>query len=723
MAKMDERTLAAIVKNRVSDSVGLSGDQLSQDRITALKYYRGDTFGNERDGRSQVVLRMVAEAVDGMLPGLLKVFMAGDEIVRFEPKGPEDEQACKQATDYVNWIVTQQNDGFRLFNVWFKDALLQKTGVLKVWWDDAPRVTREQYRGLSEEQYLMLKADSSIEIEEEETVAPEVPGIPPELVEVAGAMVPGLVPPVYNVTVRKTNKQGRVCIEAVPPEEFLIEPWAVSLEDALFCAHRFRRTVSWWKEQGYDADKIQDAIGADMLDLSGERSERHREQDQHADDGMDDESTRYVWGAECYIKVDYDGDGVAELRKVTVCGESQYEILDNEEIDEYPFATITPIIMPHKFHGMSVADQAMDLQLWGSTLVRQMNDNLYLTNDPQRVVKDGQVNLDDLLSGGPGRVIRTSGDVNAAIREVTVPFWAKETFPMLEYIDGLAERRTGNTRYNQGLDADSLNKTATGINIIQNAAQQRQELIARVFAETGVKRLFKLVLGYVTKYQKQKQVIRLRNQWVTMDPREWKNGYDMVVNVGLGTGNKQEQLVTMSNMLQMTMQIVELQGGIDGPIVMPPNVFAQLSKYIEAAGLKKAETYFTDPATQPPKEPKPDPEQQKAQQEMQLAQAQAQLDAQTKQQDSQLQAQMDSEKCQQEIQMMWMKAMAQIEIDKMKAAAQIEVEKMKASVQAQVLADKAQADNDRANFQTAEGERRADESAKAEAEREKETAG
>ena len=621
MSKMDERTLASIVKNRVSDSIGLTGDQLSQDRITALKYYRGDLFGNEREGKSQVVSRDVAEAVDGILPGLIKVFTAGDEVVRFDPRGPEDEEIAKQATDYVNWIVNQQNDGFRIFYTWFKDALLQKTGVVKVWWDDSPKITKERYHGLSEEQYQMLRADDSIEIEEEETVAPEVPGIAPELVEMASELAPQLVPPVYNVTVRKTNTEGRVCIAPVPPEEFIIERGAVGLDDSLLTGHRFRRTVSWWISQGHDPEKVRKAAGLGSLDLSGERAERFFGEDITGADTSDDESTALVWGVECYLQVDYDGDGIAELRKVTAVGDQDYEILDNEEVDDHPFAALSPILMPHKFHGMSVADQVTDLQLLRSTLWRQMLDNLYLANEPKRVVVDGQVNLDDLLSGG--NIVRATRP--DAVREVVVPFVAKETFPMMEYIDSVMEGRTGVTRYAQGLDADALNKTATGINILQQAGQQRPELIARVFAETGVKRLFRLVLGCVTKYQQKARMIRLRNEWVPMDPREWKNNYDMTVNVGLGTGNKQEQIATLTNLLEIDKGIVEMQGGVDGPLVTAKNLFNKLAKLIEASGLKAVEPYYTDPETAPPQQPKPSPDEMKAQAEMQKMQAQLQM--------------------------------------------------------------------------------------------------
>lgn len=705
MAKMDDSTLANIVKNRIGDSVGLTGDQLSSDRITALKYYRGDLFGNEKEGRSQVVSRDVAEAVDGILPGIMKVFTSGDEIVRFEPKGPEDEQACKQATDYVNWIVMQQNDGFRTFYTWFKDALLQKTGIVKVWWDETEKITKEVYRDLTEEQYQMLANDPSIEISEEE--------VDESAYLNSTSMSPLLAQPTYTVTVSRTNKTGRVCIEPVPPEEFIIEKEATSQDNALFTGHRFRRTVSWWLGQYPEKEtEIHNAAGYGVLDLTGERAERFGPDGYGSDtEGVDDESTALVWGAECYLQVDYDGDGLAEFRKVTVIGDSEYEVLDNEETDDHPFAACSPILMPHKFHGMSVADQTMHFQLWKSTLIRQMNDNLYLTNDPQRIVVEGKVNLNDLLSGGPGRVVRaTAVD---AVREVAVPFWAKETFPMLEYIDQMKEGTTGVTSYSQGLDPNALNKTATGISILSQAGQQRPELIARCFAETGVKRLFKLVLGCVTKYQNQAQVIRLRNQWTQIDPREWKNSYDMVVNVGLGTGNKQEQIATLTNLLEIDKAILELQGGIDGPIVTAKNLYNKLVKLVEASGLKSPEAYYTDPDTAPPQEKKPSPEEMKAQAELQKMQAQmqmdqqkAQLDAQTKQQEAQMSANLEMAKANQEVQIMWMKANAQIE-----------VERMKASVQAELAAQNAERENERKNFQTSADNQRADSAAEREAER------
>lgn len=624
---MSDRELAAIISNRVNDSLGLTGDKLSNDRITALQYYRGDPFGNEIDGRSQVVSRDVAEAVDGVLPGLMKIFLSSDQIVRYEPHGMEDEEAARQATDYVNTLVLQKNQTFVAFYNWFKDALLQKTGVIKVWWDDAPKITREPYRNLDEAQYLLIASDPDIEIGEESTETVMGPdGAPVTL---------------HHVVVTRTNKQGRVCFEPVPPEEFFIERWATSLETALFCAHHFRRTVSDLIEDGFDAEKVRRAIGNDIGDFVGERANRFNDEDVMIPDdrgSLDDETTRYVWITECYLLVDYDGDGVAERRKVTVAGDSEYEILDNEEIDEYPFAAVTPILMPHKFHGMSIADQVTDIQQVKSTLMRQTLDNLYISNDPKRVVVEDKVNLDDLLSGG--HIIRAQ-DVNA-IREVEVPFVAAQSFQMMEYWDTIREQRTGITRYSQGLDANSLNKTATGINIIQSAAQQRQELIARVFAETGVKRLFRLILGLVTKYQNQKQTIRLRNKWVDMDPRTWKNDYDVSITVGLGTGTKQEQVGTLQMLAQMQQQIVNMQNGVQGPLVNLENVYNVLSKLTDAMGYKSAEPFFTDPkmAQQPPQQ-QPHPDQLKAQAEIERKNQQAEMDRQNKIKDAELQRQID----------------------------------------------------------------------------------
>jgi hypothetical protein len=200
---------------------------------------------------------------------------------------------------------------------------------------------------------------------------------------------------------------------------------------------------------------------------------------------------------------------------------------------------------------------------------------------------------------------------------------------MIEQIATIREQRTGSTRYNQGMDANSLNKTATGISIIQNASTQRQELVARHLAE-GMKAIFRKMLGLVCRHLDKKQIIRLRGKWVDMDPSEWKESYDMSVSVGLGTGNREQQVGQLTNLLNIDREIIELQGNADGPIVTMENVYEKLKRMVEAMGLKGIENYYTDPASQEQQSPQqPDPmaeEQAKAQVEIEKVRIKAAAD-------------------------------------------------------------------------------------------------
>jgi hypothetical protein len=644
MPKMSDSDLAAILDAKIHNALGYQGGRLSQERRQAERYYKGDAFGNEIEGRSQVVSRDVAEAVDSMMPSLMRIFASGDQVVRFNPSGPEDEDAADQATDYVNWIWNQQNEGFANFYAWFKDALLKKTGTIKIWWDESEDITRETYQGLSDVEIQILALDPGIEIVEHDEypdpsmvvgaaapasraatgepapdgapgsggAAPGVPVAVPLAPSAPGsAAAPGAAqaspPPamLHDVVVRRTIRDGRVRVQPLPPDEFLIDRRAVCLDEVPFVAHRVKRTISELVEMGYPKAKVIDLAGDDVADYSLERLERFQDEDEMPwrDDGTLDPTMREVWITECYIRVDYDGDGVAELRKVTLAGDGAAAILDNQEIDDHPFATVTPIPMPHKFHGMSVAELTLDLQLIKSTLWRGALDALYLSNAPQMGAVEGQVNLDDLLNRRPGGIVRIK-EPTSLVPIPTAPLGG-DVFTMIEYIDSVREQRTGVSRYNQGLNPDTLNKTAFGINAIQNAAQQRLELIARVFAETGVKRAFRRILELVCKHQQKPKIVRLRNRWVAMDPREWNDAMDMTVSVGLGTGNRDQQVSQMMNLLQLDQQIVQLQGGVDGPLVTLQNIYNKLAKLVEASGLKNVASYYSDPRAMPPRPPGP----------------------------------------------------------------------------------------------------------------------
>jgi hypothetical protein len=597
MSKMSESELKTILSAEIADSVGHAGGELSEQRRKALDYYLGLPFGNETEGRSRVVSTDVADTIEWILPSLLRIFTAGDDVVRYEPTGPEDEAAARQATEYANWIFTRDNPGFLILYTLFKDALLQKNGIAKLWWEETEDVQRETYSGKTPEEAQMLLADPDVEPLETREYQAERIGV-----NAAGTVI--LRPATYHdITVKRRRRSGRVRIMPVPPEEFLISRRARGIEEAAFVAHRVRRTVSELLAMGYDRKAVEALPDAAEDDPTGEARARFQFDDSGdvAPGGGANRAMREVWVTECYARIDWDGDGIAERRKVTVAGAGE-EILDNEAWDgPLPFVSLTPIVMPHRFFGLSVADLVMDLQLIKSTILRQILDNLYLSNNGRHVISD-QVNMDDMLTARPGGIVRLKSGAmpgQGHVLPLDTPLVAAQAFPMLEYLDGIREGRTGVTRYNQGLHADSLNKTASGISQIMAAAHQRVELIARVFAETGIKDLFRKILELVGKHQNAPRIVRLRNRWVPMDPRNWNTQMDLSINVGLGTGNRDQMLAHLQNLLGIQVQAIKLQGGVAGPLVTLDNIYNTLAKLVENAGLKSVDAYFTAPGALP----------------------------------------------------------------------------------------------------------------------------
>lgn len=585
MTGKTETQVRQIVARKIEQALDWQGATLSRDRARALRYYRGEKFGNEIEGRSQIVSRDVAEIVDGMVPSILRPFVSSDETVRFEPRGPEDEAAADQATDYANYVWSTDNPGFRVFHDWIKDGLLARVGVVKLWWEPEEEAVREDYTGLTSEEVALLEADPAVlSVATEE--APDGTG--------------------FGAVVRRRVPGGRIKVRNVPPEEFLTDGVHVSLDDRPFCAHRCRRTVSDLQRQGYSASLIA-KIGGDAaqgFDATDDREERGRPERIGLDpDATLDDAQREVWVSECYLRVDEDGDGIAEYRKITVAGDQAEVVLEDHEVDDHPFAAWSPYPIPHKFHGESVADKVMDVQLTKSALLRQMLDNLYLINNARTEIVEGKVNLDDFLASKPGGYVRVKE--SGAMREIAVPPVFQNAFPALEYLDTVRENRTGQTKYNQGLDADTLNKTATGVNAIMGAAALRIELIARIFAEIGVRRAFRLLLRLLVRHQDKPRVVRLRNRWIAIDPRGWNAEMDVSVAVGLGSGTRDQELGHLLAIWDKQVQAMQLQGGPAGPLVSVGNLYQTAAKIVHNAGIKSADGFFSDPRLAPPPAPPP----------------------------------------------------------------------------------------------------------------------
>jgi hypothetical protein len=594
------------------------GGALSAERQKAFDYYNGVNLWPSKEGQSRVVTREVLEVTEWLLPQIIKVFASTDEIVRFEPQGQEDEQAAEQATDFINYIWDRDNNGFLVLHTFVKDALIGGLGVIKIWWEDETRHRHADLGGLSEMQLALLTQDPNAEITAAEQS--DIPGPPgPD----------GQPTVLYDVRLTYAEPDGRVCVEPVPPEEYLFLPTVKSDSDP-GQGHRRRVTQSDLIEQGYDAGLVDDLPTADEDDEWGERS--HRQYPSALEDvnrDSRDRASRLVEITEWYTKLDANGDGLAEWVKVTIGGTSNGKVLNTEEVDGPPFAVLSPILMPHKLNGLSIADLTADLQQIKTAITRQMLNSLYLANKPRTWAVDGQVNLQELLNSEAGGVVRVKAP--GMVGELNSQFVGQAAFPMLEYIDRLLETRSGVSKLSQGIDADVLRggaaaQTATGVAALQSAAQQRVELICRVFAETGIKRAFSLILSLVTRYQQSARVIRLRNTWVPMDPRSWSSNMDLVTEVGLGTGNKVEQLGYLNQVLQGQKELIAM-GGLG--LVSPKELYNTYAKLISLAGLKSVDNYFMDPskqAPQPQQPPPPDPNMAMLQLQSQVEQGKLQLE-------------------------------------------------------------------------------------------------
>ena len=648
--KIEDMEIIAQIEAQENIAYGVNDSALSNDRAEAIEYYLGEPFGNEQEGRSQVVSYDVQDTIESALPQLLKVFVAGDQVVKFEPKGPEDQDAADQETDYVNHVVMEKNEGFKIFYVWFKDALLSKNGYVKVYAEDEEEEEEYEYEGLTDAQLQMLASEDKTEVLEH-TAYPDPSVDMNALMDQALAMGqdPATIiqPMLHDVKLKVTEKSTEICIENVAPENMMVSVEVVgpNLQDARFVQHR---EVMQLADIAETFDKPLEYIKSIMSDLRDTF-----EEESNARDIYDEEYDRAIESQEALVKDTYiklDG----ERHRIVVLGNT---ILYNEKCEYVPFACITPMIMPHRHIGRSYADLTMDIQLIKSTLIRGQLDNMYLANNGRYAISD-RVNLDDMLTSRPGGIVRVDGDPGSGIMPLSHPPLPASSFGMVEYMDSMKEKRTGITAYNQGLDANSLNKTATGVQQIMTAAQQRVELVARTFAETGVKELFKLVHRLVRTTLTKPDIVRIRNKWVEVDPREWEDRKNLSISVGLGAGNKDQQLSHLATILQAQKEALSIG------ITSPEKIYNALAKLTQNAGFKNPEEFWINPANTPEQEGQ---QQKPSEAEIMI---QGQLAIEKQKADAQLQQEQ-------------VRSQNDVTIEREKIAAQAELERFKAQLKAE----------------------------------------
>ena len=597
--QMDDDELQGIVGKEIDDAIDFIDNWISPTRATATQYYRGEPFGDEEDGRSQVVSMDVRDTVQAIMPSLMRIFHGTDHTVEYAPQGPEDVAAAKQATEYANYIINRDNNGFLHIHAAFKDALIRKAGIIKCYWDDQTRFETHQLTGLDDNALSAIMADPNVDVE---IVASEPIG-EPQIDPMTGTIVPP--PMVHAVRATYTYPDGRVKMEAVPPEEFLISRESKSLEDADYVAHRRIVTVSELVAMGYDYDDVA-SLGSsyDDMETNIERSTRNRALSNEMNE-RNDPAMKKVLYVENYIRVDYDGDGIAELRKICTAGDGK-TILMNEPCAMLPFAVFCPDPEAHDFFGMSIADTVMDIQRIKSVIMRNTLDSLAMSIHPRIAVTEGMVNIEDVMNTEVGSIIRQRSA--GQVQPLSMPFVGQQAFPVLQYMDEIKEARTGISKASMGLDAGALqSSTAAAVNATVSSAQQHIEMIARIFAETGMKQLYKIVLHLITTHQDQPRMIRFANEFVPIDPRAWNANMDVSINVALGRGTDTERMMMLRQIGEMQKEAMATMGAVN-PLTDMQKLSNTLKAMTELAGFKDTSQFWSDPSQfqAPPQEDKPD---------------------------------------------------------------------------------------------------------------------
>jgi hypothetical protein len=616
MGETPEQRLASAVDTEFDQSMGGSAGEIALERAKAWDFYLQKPLGNEVEGESKVVTADVAEVVDSIMPSLLRIFTTADNLVSFDPVGEEDEAGAEQETDYVSHVFFKQNQAFLILYTWFFDALVQKNGVVKCYWDESQHVSTETYKGVSDEELAELMDDEELELvkaeerQEEQTV---------DVQTMLGVLPQKRVVTVHDLEFKRTSKSGRVCVANVPPEEYRISSDSRSVDpsNARMVGQEQELTRSDLLAMGFDKTIVKGLKAIPSVkQQTPESRARHSKSDEKTEDTAVDKSQDKILVREGYIKFDLDGDLHSELLQVfTASG----KYLEHEEADRQPFHVISPQPLPHKHFGRATAEKVMDVQEVNTTLLRQVLNNLYHTNNPGHAVWEqgiGDNTLDDLLTTRVGRVARFARPVGESWAAMSIPFTAGATFPMLEFFDKVKRDRTGVSSDSQGLTPAELKNIQTTV-LAQAADLSRMkiEAIARIFAETGIKSLFLHIHELLLKHQTKEQRVKLRNRWTRVNPQEWRTRNDMTVNIGLGIGTREQNLVHLNAIREIQRDIVAAGGG--NLIVKPRNVYKTATQYVKNANLRQPDDYFTDPgdALAPPA-----PDQQK-----QLEALQAQL--------------------------------------------------------------------------------------------------
>ena len=635
MIEMQEATdidnLVGVIKSEMDDAKDFI-HQVGQERAESTEYYLGTEPEGTSSLQSEFISTDVRESVLFMLPSIMRTFFGTKKIVEFIPKGPEDIALAQQQTDYINYIIQQKNPGFQVLYSAFKDALVRKTGFVKVFWDDSVTATTHEYTNIDPLSYQALILEKDVEVVSESVTQETITTIDPLTQEEITQEIPAS----YDLTIRRLKQKNQVCIESIPPEEVLISRHARDLESASYVAHRMIKSVSDLVAMGYDQEEMEEyaGYGGSATDPeSYEEVQARNPFDNMVYPDRNDAGGKDVLYVEHYLFYDLDGDGIDERIRVCTVGNGLH-VINTEQWDDLPICMFCPDPEPHTAIGSCPADYLKPIQAAKSQIMRDTLDSLGHSIFPRMGIVEGQVNVDDVLNTDIGQPIRMRAP--GMVQPFTVPFVGKEAFPVLGYLDEAKENRTGVSKASAGLNAEALQSTTSAaVTATMSGAQGRVELICRHFAEGGLKELYKTVNNLIIKHQNAQDVFRLNGKFIPVDPRYWDADKDLVVNVAISKSSDEEKFQILSGLAGKQEQILA-QLGPQNPLVNLQQYANTLTKMIEMAGFKDPESFINTeippmPPT-PPEPPQPDPAALLAQAEAQKAQVQAQkaiIDAET----------------------------------------------------------------------------------------------
>lgn len=624
MAELDNDQLANIVKTLVKEAEEYR-DERSADRLQAMAFFDGNADDLQKyipsdEGRSRVVSRDVRSAVKKVLPSIYRTILGNDEIVEYQPVGEGDEQSAEQATDYINYVVLPECDGRTAIEDAINDAIRLRNGIIKWWQETKVDVKVSLHTGLDEMAFAQLVADDEVEVLEHS-----------ERVETVETPEGPIETPVHDVRIKRRITTSKPKLAAIPLENWLIHPDATCIEDSPITGENYRLRRSDLVKLGYPKDVVWEipAYSSGSTEQEAEEDARRRDVEQNEDAPQKalDEIDYY----DLLVRVDKDGDGIAELRRMVFAGGIKAEyLLEDVEWDEVHYADIIAERRPHQWEGNSIPDDVMEIQKVKTVLLRQTLDNIYWQNNLQPVVQEGQiVNPEAVLNPKFGLPIRVSQgvDVRQAVQFNVVPVIADKSFAMLSYMDEESTDRTGISDASSGMAPDALqNMTAKATALVEQAGIGQTEMMVRCIANS-LKPVFRGLLKLIIQHQDKPRTVRLRDEWVTFDPRSWNADMDAVVNVGLGAGTRERDMMMMQMVIGLQREIlISMPPSIGMKYVSPENLSNALNKLVEAAGLRTPRLYFSQPDPQEIEEAlaqqsqQPSPEEIKAKAAMELEQ-------------------------------------------------------------------------------------------------------